>query len=97
MKHMLKGIKIEFVEHIIIYYDNTSTISMSKNPILNSKTKHISNKYHVLGEKVLEKESRLKYVSIKDKIAYIFTIFFPKYIFEYLRGILGVMLLPNSK
>ena len=53
MKQMLKDIRIEFEEPIIIYCDNTSIVSMSKNPILHSKTKHISIKYHVLREKVI--------------------------------------------
>ena len=45
MKKMLKDIIIEISEPIIIYYDNTSRVSISKNPILYSKTKHISIKY----------------------------------------------------
>ena len=66
MKQKLKDIKIEFEEPIIIYYDNTSILSMSKNCVLHSKTKHISIKYHGLREKAIEKEIRLEYVSPKD-------------------------------
>ena len=47
---MLKDIGIRFEEPVIIYYDNKSTVSMSKNPILYSKTIHISIKYHVLRD-----------------------------------------------
>ena len=54
MKQMLKDIGISFEEPIIIYCDNTSIVSMSKNPILHSRTKHISIKYHVLREKIVE-------------------------------------------
>ena len=57
---MLKDIWIEFLEPVIIYYDNKSIVSMFKNDLLNSKTKHISIKYHVLREKVVEKEIRLE-------------------------------------
>ena len=42
IKKMPKDIRIEFEEPVIIYYDNTSTMSMSKNLVLHSKTKHIS-------------------------------------------------------
>ena len=66
MKHMLKDIGISFEELVIIYYDNTSTISMSKNHVLHTKTKQISIKYHVLREKVAEKEIRLEYVNTKE-------------------------------
>ena len=65
---MMKDIGIRFTEPIIIYCDNTSTINMSKNPILHSKTKHIAIKYHVLKDKALEKEIILEYISTKEQI-----------------------------
>ena len=95
MKQMLKYIGISYKEPIIIYCDNTSTVCMLENLILHSKTKHISIKYHVLREKVVEKEIRLEYVNTKEKITYIFTKALSKDTFEYLRGILGVMTLPT--
>ena len=91
MKKMLKDIGIEFTELVIIYYDNTSIVSMSKNLVFHSKTKHISIKYHVLRHKVVEKEIILEYVSTKDQIVDIFTKPLLKDTFEYLRGMLGVM------
>ena len=39
---------------------------MSKNPILHSKAKQISIKYHVLREKVAKKEMRLEYINNKE-------------------------------
>ena len=94
---MLKDIGITFEEPTIIYYDNTSIVSMSKNPIFYSKTKHISIKYHVLREKASKKEIRLEYVSTKENIANIFMKPLPKDKFEYLRGMFGIMPLPTSK
>ena len=41
MKQMIKDICITFKKPIIIYCDNTSTVNMSKNHVLHSKTKHI--------------------------------------------------------
>ena len=81
---MLKDIGIEFSEPVIIHCDNTSIVSMSKNLVLHSRTKHISIKYHVLREKVAEKEIRLVYVNTKEKIIDIFTKNFPKDTFKYL-------------
>ena len=95
MKQILKEIGIKFSEPVIIHCDNTSTMSMAKNHVLHSKTKHISIKYHVLREKVAKKEIRLEYVNTKDQIADIFTKPFPKDTFEYLRGMLGVMPMPT--
>ena len=97
MKQMRKDIRIEMQEPIIIHCDNKSTVSMSKNNVLHSKTKHIFIKYHMLREKATEKEIRLEHVSTKDQIADIFTKPFPKDTFEYLRGMHGVMPLPTSE
>ena len=95
MKKMLRDIKIEIEELIIIYYDNSSTMSMSNNLVLHSKTTHISIQYHVLREKATKKEIILEYVTTKDWIADIFTKPLPKDTFKYLRGMVGVMLLPT--
>ena len=62
MKQTLKDIGIEFLEPIIIHCDNTSIVSISKNCVLHFKTKHISIKYHVLREKVAEKEFIIEYM-----------------------------------
>ena len=95
MKRILKDIEIVFEELVIIYCDNTSTVSMSKNHVLHSKTKHISIKYHMLREKVADNEIRLEYVSTKDQIVNIFMQLLPKDTFECLRVMLGVMPLPT--
>ena len=50
---MLKDIGIELSKPVTIHCDTKSTISMSKNPMLHSKTKHISIKYPILREKSL--------------------------------------------
>ena len=92
---MFKDIGITFEEPIIIYCDNTSIVSMSKNHVFHSKTKYIVIKYHVLREKVVEKQIRLEYINTKEHIADISTKALPKETFEYLRGMLGVMPLPT--
>ena len=81
---MLNDILIEFSKPIVIHYDNTNIVNMSKNPMLHSMIKLISIKYHMLREKVIEKEIRLEYVSTKEKIVDIFTKALPKETFLYL-------------
>ena len=71
--------------------DNTSAISISKNPIMHSKTKHIPIKYHFLREQVLEQKVKLEYVSSKEQLADIITKPLPREPFEYLRQKLGVV------
>lgn len=56
MKQMLKDIGIKFDDPVVLQCDNTSIVSMSKNIVLHSKTKHVEIKYHVVRVKVAEKE-----------------------------------------
>ena len=90
MKQMLKDMHIQNDDPIPIFCDNTSAISISKNPVMHSKTKHIPIKYHFLREQVLSKVIKLEYVGTKDQIADIFTKPLPKSQFEMLRAHLGV-------
>jgi hypothetical protein len=46
MKQTLQDLQVRYNEPISIFYDNTSAISISKNPVMHSKTKHIPIKYH---------------------------------------------------
>ena len=52
MKQTLQDMKVSIDETISIKCDNTSAISISKNPVLHSKTKHIPIKYHLLRAQV---------------------------------------------
>jgi hypothetical protein len=73
MKQTLTDIQVEYDEPIPIYCDNTSAISISKNPMMHSKTKHIPIKYHFLWEQVAEKNIRVEYVGTKEQVVDIFT------------------------
>jgi hypothetical protein len=65
MKQTLTDIQVEYDEPIPIYCDNTNAISISKNLVIHSKTKHIPIKYHFLREHVVETNIRVEYVSTK--------------------------------
>jgi hypothetical protein len=97
MKQTLIGIQVEYDEPIPIYCDNTSAISISKNPVMHFKTKHIPVKYHFLWEQVVEKNIRVEYVGTKEQVVDIFTKILPREAFEYLRQRLGVISTPKMK
>jgi hypothetical protein len=84
MKQTLIDIHVEYDEPIPIYCDNTSTINISKNPVMHSKMKHIPIKYHFLREQVAEKNIKVEYVGTKEKVADIFTKPLPWEAFEYI-------------
>eukprot|EP00253_Pinus_taeda_P023391 PITA_23391 len=91
MMHTLQVFQITCTPPISILCDNTSAISISKNPVMHSKTKHIPIKYHFLREQVLEQKVKLEYVPSKEQVADILTKPFPRETFEYLRQKLGVV------
>lgn len=89
IRKLLKGIKEEITEPIIIFCNNTSAINTSKNPFMHTKTNHIASKYHYLRELVQDKEVRLEYVNTKEWIGDIFKKSLPKDAHKYLRNKLG--------
>jgi hypothetical protein len=95
MKQNLTDIQIEYDDPILIYCDNTSTISISKNLVMHSKTKDIPIKYHFLREHVAEKNIIIDYVGIKEQVVDIFTKLLPREDFEYLRQRLEVISTPK--
>eukprot|EP00253_Pinus_taeda_P009115 PITA_09115 len=91
MMQTLQDIQMTCTPPISIFCDNTSSISISKNSIMHSKTKNIPIKYHFLLEQVLEQKVKLEYVPSKEQVADIFTKPLPRETFEYLRQKLGVV------
>eukprot|EP00253_Pinus_taeda_P027311 PITA_27311 len=91
MMQTLQDIQITCTPPISILCDNTSAISISMNPVMHSKTKHIPIKYHFLCEQVLEQKVKLEYVPSTEHVADIFTKLFPRETFEYLRQKLGIV------
>ena len=94
MKQTLQDFQVQFSEPIPIFCDNTNAISISKNLVMHSKTKHISIKYHFFREQVGEKNIKLEYVGTKEQIVDIFTKPLPREAFEYLRQ--NLWILPSS-
>jgi hypothetical protein len=95
MIQTLIDLKVTYTDPIPIHCDNTSAISVSKNHVLHSKTKHIPIKYHFLKEKVTNRVVQLNYIPSTEHIADIFTKPLAKAQFEYLRQKLGMTLLSS--
>eukprot|EP00253_Pinus_taeda_P019905 PITA_19905 len=87
----LQDFHITCTPPISMLCDNTSAISISKNPVMHSKTKHIPIKYHFLWEHVLKQKVKLEYVPSKEQVVDILTKPLPRETFEYLRQKLGVV------
>ena len=81
----------EINDPIVIFYDNTSFINISKNLVMHTNTRHISIKCHNLRELVQDKDVRFEYVNTKEYIIDIFTNDLPNNAHEYIRGKLGLV------
>ena len=81
-------------ETMVVYYDNSSAIDISKNPVQHSKTKHIRIRYHFIKDLVERKVVALEYIPIKRQNADIFTKPLDRSRFESLRQVIGVITYP---
>ncbi|GJW60400.1 retrovirus-related pol polyprotein from transposon TNT 1-94 [Tanacetum coccineum] len=60
-------------DKVSIFYDNTSAIAISNNPVLHSKTKHIDIRYHFIRDNILKGNIELHFVPTDLQLADIFT------------------------
>lgn len=79
-------------EETVLFCDNSSTIKLSKNPVLHGRSKHIHVRYHFLRELVNEGVIKLEYCSTAEQISDIMTKTVTLEVFEKLRKKLGVCL-----
>jgi hypothetical protein len=92
MIQTLADLEVKYTALIPIHCDNTSAISMSKNPVFHSKTKHIPIKYHFLREQVTNEIVQVHYIPTTEQIVDIFTKPLAKTPFEYLCQNMGAIL-----
>ena len=78
-------------EHVFIKCDNTSAISISKNPVQHSETKHIEIRHHFLRDHLQKGDITLEFVSTKDQLDDLFTKPLSEEQFIYIRRQLGVI------
>jgi hypothetical protein len=94
MRSILKDLMHNQEESTTIYYDNKSTIALSKNHVFHKRTNHIDTRYHFIRELVNNGELILQHCRSKEELADIFTIFtkaLPQDRFEYLREAMGIV------
>ncbi|KAJ8644822.1 hypothetical protein MRB53_006570 [Persea americana] len=90
----IRGILSELQEQskapTIIFCDNKSTIFMTKNAALHSRTKHIDTRMHFIRDLVTGKVVDIQYCSTHDQLADVLTKALPKDKFIRFRTLLGV-------
>nr|GEV63620.1 retrovirus-related Pol polyprotein from transposon TNT 1-94 [Tanacetum cinerariifolium] len=72
MKIQLSDYDIHY-KMVPIFYDNTSAISISNNPILHLRTMHIDIRYHFIKDHILKRNIELHFIPTKYQLANIFS------------------------
>lgn len=92
---ILRDLGVEISKCFDIMCDNSSTIKLSKNPVMHRRTKHIDVRYHYLRNLTNEGAIRLIFCGTKDQVADILTKPIKLDQFEKLREKLGVRCLKD--
>jgi hypothetical protein len=79
-----------------IMMDNMSVIALSKNPVLQGRTKHIRTKYHFIMKCVDRGEIVQKLVGTMDRLVDILMKPLTRVCFQDLRGRIGVIKLTGN-
>ncbi|KAC9923453.1 hypothetical protein E3N88_45071 [Mikania micrantha] len=90
LKGILEEIGGENIGVIDIQCDNSSTIKLSKNPVLHRRTKHIDVRFHYLRDLVNEGKVQLLFCPTKEQVADVLTKPVKLELFEKMRKKLGV-------
>jgi len=86
------GVKLSKVP---LYYDNSSAINLTKNPIQHSKTKHIEIRHHFIRDHVQKEDCDIQFVKIENQLADLFTKSLALDRFNKLRTELGILNMKN--
>ena len=72
IKHQIFDYSID-LGNVPILCDNTSAINLSKNLILDSRTKHIEIRHHFIRDEVAKNNFKIIFINTENQIADIFT------------------------
>lgn len=73
IKQLIIDLQAPITNPPLLLCDNVDAISMSKNPVISTRSKHIALDFHFIREQVEVGKSRIWYVSCVDQFADIFT------------------------
>jgi len=90
LRRMLEKLDHASAGTTIIYCDNSSTIKLSKNPVMHGRSKHIDVRFHFLRELTRDGVVTLLHCRSQEQLADIMTKPLPRVVFEKLRTLMGV-------
>ena len=96
-KLLISDLQVTSPEPTMLMEDNQGAISIAKNPVAHSRTKHISIRYHYIREAVQEGIVNLCYCPTEQMIADLLTKPLPKERFKMLRDAMGMVELTSTQ
>jgi len=93
IRWILSELKHEQVEGTTLFYDNSSAISLTKNPIFYGKNRHIRIKYHFIQDLVKDGKINVMHCKTKEQIANIFTKPLKYDVFKKMKEKLGIVVI----
>lgn len=73
LRRILKQLDMTQNKTSVIYCDNSSTIKLSKNPVLHGRSKHIDIKFHFLRDLVKEGVIELSHCKSEEQVVDVMT------------------------
>ena len=73
LRWILEELKHQQEKGTTLFCDNSSAISLTKNPVFHGKNKHIRIKFHFIRDLVKDGEIIVKFCKTQDQLADIFT------------------------
>ena len=86
LRQLLKDLGIFLTTPPKLSCDNVSALAIASNLVFHARTKHIKVDYHFVRERVLHCDVQLKYITIDDQLADVFTKSLPTTRFQYHRS-----------
>jgi hypothetical protein len=77
-------------ERVPIMCDNTSVISVVKNPVFHKRMRHLERRHHFLRDHVEKRDIEMRYIDTERQLADIFTKPLNSSRFAALRGKIGI-------
>jgi hypothetical protein len=70
--HAMRDFEVRF-ERVPLMCDNTSAISIAKNPVFHKKMRHVERRHHFLRDHVEKWDIEMRYIDTERQLADIFT------------------------